>query len=1461
MMFIRHGMFARRSTVERRRELIVIGVVGLLLVLSATIFAVVKAAQGEYKLEYTSDSDKGLTDGNITGTLANTDGGSAQNINRDGKVKLNLEFNILNEMVSDAKDADTWTYDLSSISSANNFISSVDDITTPIEIVNDGVVIATYKVVNNKVTITLKKDADATNWWNTHTNNVKVGLSVNLNIDKVYSNAHTSDYITIPGAKGATTNNVMYYSSPRVYVHEEVKDEGSSQFKSGNYDQLISVAEDNGNYIATYNTNFFMNGYDPNMRVDIELGGDQSFVSGSDFYMTTCTTDNCIDDSSKTKIAIPSTYITLSDNNTKASINIEAFLYDYCELGSRSDCADATIAGYILNNTMNANNGNGSDYYIEYKANLGATDPAGNGKSYTAKATITNGSTLTATDTVKYSVGIPGSKTGTCRFGTTAGDSGATCNRENGTGDAIVNYTITVGASGTDLSKTTIFDRITDNQVLVGDITLTGQRNGNPVTITIANGTTCASDSDNDCIVSAAVDTNYSSNDQKLFSHAFTSGDTGIWTVSYSTKIATDAELNNKEVNNKIDLQIDQTTYYDVWKTSTRYDFATPMYIEKVEDYTLSAEGKAHWTITVYGPTSGSLSNLVVTEALWYDKGQYPAGAITNSIDIATLSVNGGSATSTSNYSTGTDANGNLLITIPQINANEVYTFGILSEANAAFIEAYEGSTIQLMNQACRVVDGDESTRKCSEQVRTTILPPDPEVIEKTVQADNDIFYWNQEPNNHKYVYGRRKGFIWSVTINPEAGSLPADENYEPYFSDVIPEGLYLTYRYNQNGMPEPTCVNETCDASVDINQDKYSAVVSVERRIPSIAGTKNQYIEKVAVEVENGVIKPLNLAALFNTGGCDVTDGSDPTLDCAGINGAIYTITYATAIADEVYFDYGSEQSFSNIAKLYKATDVAGVYTEINNDVTQVTFKNDSAIEKSDPTSGNLESTNKITYVITVNKAGYAYMNNGTPYQEGDTRQMITVQDQIPEDVNIMTTAFAAASNLDWGVIAPTGATTPIVCTDINNTIVNDCEFNYDSETRVLTAEIPDGLVRKIWYNVVVANPVPNKNSDYSNTASFTANSVTFSSTATRSHTVNGDSGYIIGNGVMKIKKVNAANLGENVAGAKFKLVQVEYDPSNGGLGTETVIDLNGSEEGTDGSTGSDGVIEFNSLCGYSTDTPTAGSDCPNGGRLYYWQEVSAPVPYIPTNGTTTHYFVLYDEKKAASDTEVNKAIAQRVANIIMENGTNSSNNVVVETLKSNYQWVVTNIKQEETSIAIEKKITGNGASVDDTFTITITATDLAGNPLTGEFKYDTYETRSPDSTQEEASTITFVNGVATQTLQHGRGIVIHGVYVGGTYTVTEGNNAYNVSYICADKDADTGCESGTSNNGVFVANDSTQEYPAVSEVGQKVTLTNDRSIEITGISNKKPSVAIAVIFGSTVAGLGIFIARKFRH
>ena len=1482
MMFLRHGTFARLGVVERRRKQIIGGVLGLLLVASAVIFAAVNAA-GSLNLAYTDESNKGLTGGNITGTLTAEDDSVASNLDRDGKVKLNLEFNLTDDAVEAAKNANAWTYDLSDVVSDNTFISSIDDIDTnnARDIIKDNTVIASYTASNNIITIVPKttQGGDPISWWDDHATDVRFALSVTLNLDKVGVGVQDSNSIALPGTatlsnRSGNSTNTMYYKAPHVAVYQGVHDNNSFMFKyAPSETQMIGVDEDNGHYYATYNTNFHINAYVPDLKLTIALTGDHGLLS-NDIVMKTCTKDNCISGSGVTTIKISNDYVNDIDNKT-AEIDMSGFLYDYCEVGGH-DCTAAGIYGYTLNDAMTSNNANHSDFYLQYRSELGINDPAGNGKVYAVSVEIEGGNgALSATGDTRFVVGIPGSKTGTCVDGSSELNGSVSCN-DDGDGNVYIDYVIKVGSMGSNLSNATVIDYITDNQALVGDITLTSP---SQVSSTIQHSNTCASADDDECIVSGAIDSNYSADAQKLFSHAFSSGDVGEWTISYRTRVVTESGATSKDIDNSIKLKIGETiidvqdgSYENAWPK--HYEFANLPHIA-ISDDILARETQdtKYWLVKVYG--DDTYNDIAVVNQLDYDRRGYSIGSVESSIVSATKTANNVVSPISENTDyTLTKNYGNLTILIPTLNAGEVYSFVVKAQADENFKLAYANRNIPIRAKSCRSTrSGNETIEECSAQIAKTIMNSSVELMTKEVQEVDNVFYWKQDkaqhdPGGSDYVEDTRTGYIWTVTLNPNASSdtdqnsfwREGAENYNPIFTDEIPAGMYLTHRTGANGEPEPECPTEgNCDASVDINQSKYSTVINVTHYMPTSVGANEYTLSNVPVTVTNGMIDPIDLGRLFESYCASLGYSGDSAMDCTGIKNTTYIITYATTLTDDIYYDYGNKYSFQGQAKLYESN---GGATRANA-VGAVTYLNFVAIEKNDLTVTNLDSINKITYEIVVNKDGYNFLNDGEPYVQGVSRPKLKITDQISSDVNILAEPFSA-TNLDSDVSANnnlSSLTDSVICTDLNDTIVSDCDFKYDSASRTLTAWIPDGYTRKIWYSVTVANPVPNEYAEYANTATMTVGAKNYSGSTTRGHTASSGANYASVNGTMTIKKLNAEDSSEAVQGAEFKLARVAYDLSTGAITGETVIDLDVSDpNSTNGVTDSNGLIELSALCGFSTATPDPNSDCPSGGQLYYLQEVSAPAPYSAADNGTKHYFVLYDEEATDAATEANRAVARQAAALVEENG---SNNATVEIFKPGYEWVVTNVKQSATTLAIENKVTGNMARVEDEFTINMSATDYAGAPLEGTYEYCAYDINNPvDSLTCLDEELEFTDGVSEDIeLGHNKGIILYGLYTGGTYEITEASTAdYDVSYVCTDRTGE-GCASATSNTGTLVKDANTGTYPTLANVGQRVTLKNDSSSTVTGVSEKKPSVAIAVVFGGAVAALGLVVARKFRQ
>lgn len=1416
MMFIRHEILARRGRGERRRNFIIASAIVLLLLTVAAIYHFVAAAS--YDLAGTT----GLTSGDITGAVTATDGSSPVNINRDDKVTLDITFGIDNAKRGTALQGGAiWTYDLSSLVGANKDFSAVEDITTPQNIYDSSYSatepVGTYTISNNVISIEITNDDYAT----PDRTNIRVGVGAILDLNKVGVGPKNSTTLTLPGSTVDTADTISFKTAA-IDVTESVYDDEVDSFKTGNTSVAID-ADGSGNYIATYTTEFMTNAYFPDLTTTITLTGDQTFVGNNDFVMATCTSNYCIANSSVSTVTIPSQYITISQDQKTATIQMEQFLYDYCEVGG--NCSP-DISGYNLNRNMQKN-ANYADYYIMYHANLGSTNPTSSSSTYTATATVSgtgeNSMLVSDSDTVSFGANgsISGSKQGTCVSGATTVDGVTTCNAD-ASGNRDIEYTITVGDNGESLDKVVIEDVLTDSQVLT-PASITVQVGGSTTTIT----SVCQNTGDTKCINPDAIDGTYSKNDVTLFKYDFASTDTGPATFTYTVRIATDATIGSADINNKVNLTIDQTTYNDIWHSKTHYDFDVQDYVHK-EAWAQASSGVITWTIRVYGPvTQGqTFNNVLVHDVPTYDNNTYSQGSIDTVFTSAKrISADGQTVTdlTTSDYT----VNG-LDVTINTIGYNEEVDLIFTSTANNTFKEAYEGRSVQVQNS---VYVGSDSS-----WASATILTPTANTIEKTVEPSDIPGYWHDNGTSYDWNSPQRgqSGYHWTAIINANQGSV--DTDYEPYFTDTIPAGLYVT----KEGWSAPTTApSYTGDSSTDISQANFDAYIDVYR----VVGSDWQQSQKIPVTVTNGVIQPVNLAAIFNASGCQLNTAV-PSTSCAGINGATYYISYYTSIANEIHDDYLSSKVFTNHAYLVKNN--SGVYEQIEDDSASITYKTNTAIQKDDASNTTLDDTNTILYVVTVNSDGYAFNNGGVPYASAADRKILTFTDTLESNLGFVSDKLVA-NNMTYS--------SAIVCTDNSNVETNDCSFSYDSETHTITGQIPDGVLRKIQFKAYLTEPEFNVSHDFYNKAYLVTDRITFSDDVSKSHIATKPSGWISSDGLISLEKVDGSTF-EPIKDAIFNVFDVEYDETSAGspgyiaTGQTTPV-CNLSNNACDFSTDVHGLVQFESLNGFKISSPE-GTPVVNMGSLYYWVEKSVPSPYL-ADDTNKHYFMIYNEGSNYAETANNKALAESVANSIIANSNGDITSIAV--LRSSHRWVVTNTEQRVADLEVRKLIKGNSADPTQKFTVDITATNSNQTNVNGDFRVEYFNVDNPTVTTLTGS-VTFNNGETSIELAHNEGVRIVGLYIGGEYSVEEEATVYTTSYACQEIDASGAERQQTSCTTTGLVEGTIQEGTQIA------TITNTSEAQVSGIfGNKSTLFGIFTAAGMAMAGFAVIVILKLRR
>ena len=1419
MMFIRHEIFARRGRSGRRRNFIVGATIGLLLLITALVYHFVNAA-----VAYDLAGSTGLTSGNIVGVVTATDGSAAADINRDDKVSLDITFGIDNAKRQTALQGGVvWVYDLSSIVGSGKDFSAVEDVTTPQNIYDSSFSttepVGHFTVQNNKITIEITNDDYATG----DRTNIRAGVNVTLDLNKVGVGPKNTTTLTLPGSTLDTPDTISFKTAA-IDVTESVYDDEDQSFKTGNTNVSIDK-NGSGDYIATYTTEFMTNAYFPDLTTTITLTGDQTFVGNTDFVMATCTSNYCIANSDVETIAIPSQYVTLSDDNKTATIQMESFLYDYCEVGQ--NCS-SIITGYNLNNNMQKN-ANYSDYYIMYHANLGNTNPTTSSDSYTATATISgtgeNG-VVSDTDVVSFGANgyVSGSKRGECVSGSEESNGVTTCSADLD-GNVDIRYTITVGSAGESLNKVIVEDVLTDNQVLT------------PASITIKSGdttigtisTTCAAQGDNNCINPEAIDSQYSKNDVKLFSYAFADGVTGPITFNYTVRVATDATIGSSDINNKVNLTIDETRYNNIWHSQTHYDFDVQEYVHK-EAFVQASSGIITWTIRVYGPvTEGqSFDNVLVRDVPSYETSNYPLGSIDTSFTSAVHIDAGGNKTTlpTSAYS----VNG-LEVTINTIGYGEEVDLIFTSVADATFKENYAGRSVQVQNHA--YLD------KGNSWATGTILTPTAETIEKTVEASNTPGYWHDNGSGYDWNNPTRNqsGYYWTAIINANKGAV--DSDYEPYFTDDIPAGLYIT----KEGWSAPsTAPNYTGDSATDISQANFDPVITVYR----VVGDSWQQAVTVPVTVVNGKVQPINLAALFNDASCELGT-STPSTSCAGVNNTSYHISYYTSIANEIHDDYLSAKTFTNNAYVLKDNG-DGTFEYTAHDDATITYKTESAIQKNDSSNTTLDDTNTILYVVTINSEGYAFNNEGVPYADEASRKKLTFTDTLESDLGFVTDELVANGKT---------YSSAIVCTDNSNNETNDCSFSYDSETRTITGQVPDGVLRKIQFKAFLTEPNYGVSHDFYNKANLVTDRITFSDDVSKSHIATKPSGWVSSDGLISLLKVDGDSF-EPIQDAVFNIEDVAYEEVSTGNyaptgSTEQVCeDLGNDETNCDFHTDIDGLVEFENLNGFKISNQS-GTPVTNMGSLYYWIEKYVPSPYI-ADETNKHYFMVFNEGSNYTETAANKQLAESVANSIIANSNGEITSIAV--LKSSYRWLVTNTEQRVADLEVRKLIKGNNADPDQDFQVTVTATNSDQSDINGNFRVEYYNVSDPTTTTL-TGTVSFVDGEAEIELAHNEGVRIVGLYIGGSYSVKESENDYDTSYACQEYDA-----SGNARAAADCVATTESVAGTIQEGTQIATITNTSEAEVYGKFGNKPAMlGIMTTAGMAMTGFAVMVILKLRR
>ena len=467
------------------------------------------------------------------------------------------------------------------------------------------------------------------------------------------------------------------------------------------------------------------------------------------------------------------------------------------------------------------------------------------------------------------------------------------------------------------------------------------------------------------------------------------------------------------------------------------------------------------------------------------------------------------------------------------------------------------------------------------------------------------------------------KEWTWTVVIN--AKNALFDDDYVPFFTDQLPEGMELA---------EDTITVACYGAGHQNNQG--GAIWDAHERNPA----------KVSVAVQDGTIQPVDL-----TQGYPDRDNPWPT----GISGMRYTITYKTKLsADEIARVKGTEEehTYNNVASLTDGNNVKNTAEK------ETTYKY-NFLNKSDDSPEKL-SKDVIQYSIVANPDELT-LNGGSD---------LTVSDVLDTSVELVTNSVSV--------------------TDKNGSALSSATVGYHDDTRELSITIPDETYAKITFRVTAANlndlDNTNDKTTYTNTANLKGQGE-YSDSVSKDHRVLEHSATITGEkNAISLHKVDQYNLATDLADAKFSLYKCTLDDNYKIVGTEQLGET-GSYK-TDGS----GTVTFKRLVPYT---------------LYYWVEEEAPQGYEITSDLP-HYFVMFEASDDAATEAANQQRAKVIDNMAQENNTfDDGSPIIVNTVKDQYTWIVTNLKVEtvKQEIAGSKTLTGRDMGEDEEFEFVLEA------------------------------------------------------------------------------------------------------------------------------------------------------------
>ncbi|MCD7883114.1 MAG: Cna B-type domain-containing protein, partial [Lachnospiraceae bacterium] len=245
----------------------------------------------------------------ITSSITVTSTSSVNDVSRTGTLKIAVSYTIADSMLSTAKEATAWTYDLSDLLSSNGGIFSSIDKDGSGFIFNGSAVVGTYTITDGVVTFVIDSD-----WLANQDTNVQGTFDFYCSIDSSSVGTSESETISFPGSSEPITIN---FEDVSVTAQKTVN--GSSDAGS-----VLMASDGTLKYIVQVTPNADLS----TLTLTDTLGTGQSIV-GSTVYVYSSTNG--------TKIAVPVTVgsdgtFTVDVASVMSTISADTTYYVYYEV-------------------------------------------------------------------------------------------------------------------------------------------------------------------------------------------------------------------------------------------------------------------------------------------------------------------------------------------------------------------------------------------------------------------------------------------------------------------------------------------------------------------------------------------------------------------------------------------------------------------------------------------------------------------------------------------------------------------------------------------------------------------------------------------------------------------------------------------------------------------------------------------------------------------------------------------------------------------------------------------------------------------------------------------------------------------------------------------------------------------------------------------------------------------------